>query len=116
MIVYDADRCIAWTVRGIIFRPRVVVERPSSWEVRAIIVVIIVPIVEYVQVGGIAVWQYRMTSELHEQVQMAEVLPRKESAAQVIVLPWPFAPLDLSLGEPLQQGTPVSRTHADSAQ
>ncbi len=54
-----------------------------------------------------------MTSWLHEQVRMAEVLPRKESAAQV-TLPWPFAPLDL--GEPLQQGTPVSRIHADSAQ
>jgi len=54
-----------------------------------------------------------MTSWLHEQVQMAQVLPRKESAAQVI-LPWPFAPLDL--GEPLQQGTPVSRIHVDSGQ
>src|SRR6266581_70945 len=54
-----------------------------------------------------------MTSWLHEQVRMAEVLPRKESAAKVI-LPWLFAPLDL--GEPLQQGTPVSRIHADSAQ
>src|SRR5712691_8888902 len=54
-----------------------------------------------------------MTSWLHEQVRMAEVLPRKESPAQAI-LPWQFAPLDL--GEPLQQGTPVSRIHADSAQ
>jgi len=44
---------------------------------------------------------------------MAEVLPRKESAAQVI-LPWSFAPLDL--GEPLQQWTPVSRIHGGSAQ
>ena len=54
-----------------------------------------------------------MASWLHEQVRMAEVLPRKESAAQVI-LPWPFAPLDL--GEPLQRGTPVSWIHAGSAQ
>src|SRR5260221_4777769 len=54
-----------------------------------------------------------MTSWLHEQVRMAEVLPRKESAGQVI-LPWPFAPLDL--GEPSQQGTPVARIHADPAQ
>ena len=54
-----------------------------------------------------------MTSWLHEQVRMAQILPRKESAAQVI-LPWPFAPLDL--GKPLQRGTQISPIHANSVQ
>ena len=52
---------------------------------------IVIPIVEELQFGEIAVWQQRMPSWIREQDRMAEALPGEESAARVI-LPWPYSP------------------------